>query len=833
MELVFLETWFLGPLLMLAVACGGGLLVRRLAGGALSGLMVLPVGFALAMAVTAFLTAFGPTARLAAPSLVVIAIAGFAIERHAVAAAVRGRAWASPGFLWPAAVTFAAFAVVAAPVFLTGHVTYTGYARIVDIAHQFDFTHWLVNEGRVRPETRDFSYREVVTKTLDIGYPAGGQSALGSFAQILGVDIPWVWQPFMAVNGGMLALGLYALLGRAIDNRPFRALAATIAAQPNILYGYALVGGIKEFTSAMCLVACAALLPPLLTAGPQRWRDVIPLGVAAAAAVAAFSLTIGPWLAVIVAGIVVVQLASSGRLRALGRLGVVAVVALALSAPTVYLAVTKLLPVAGMAEGAASARTTLNDLGNLGAPVPIRSVAGIWISGDYRNPVKGDTTLTNALIVLALLLVVAGLVRAIRRRDLPLLLVGASVTLAVLYFAQRTGPWIQFKGLTTSAPIVLAMAFVGAAALGSWSARFVRRGPPGLLGWVAAAVLAGGVLLGNAYAYHDVTLAPHDRMRDLQRLGGELPKDAKFSLMPSWEEAGEYFLRDQHLSARPNGFLQVRPGVPHEQQFSYDLDEMAFSYVQAMDLVVVRRAPSSSRAPANYRLLKRTKFYDVWQRAAPASTVLEHVASPDVSPAERKAACVRLQRRTRSAQGSDLRLAYVEGTYTTKAPLGSGTGMSANWAVANPDAVLMYGPGQVERGIGLPAGTFDVWISGPIARAVKLELDGRELGEVSDAWSYPGTAWNHAGVLTTRQRDDHVLKVSRGGGSLAPGDGAKDQAIGPVVFARREARAGEVRYAPVSQARRLCDRIEELDWIELVRGLGPKAQLVSESTTSR
>jgi hypothetical protein len=251
-----------------------------------------------------------------------------------------------------------------------------------------------------------------------------------------------------------------------------------------------------------------------------------------------------------------------------------------------------------------------------------------------------------------------------------------------------------------------------------------------------------------------------------------------------------------------------------------------------MDLIVVRRGPSASRAPANFRLLKRTRFYDVWQRAAPASTVLDHVPSPDVSPAAREAHCEQLERRARRAGDPDLRLAYVEGVYTTKAPLGVGSGMSANWTVANPDAVMMYGPGQVEQGIALPAGTFDVWLSGPIAREVELELDDRVIGKVSDAWSYPG-AWNHAGVLTTSTRGDHVLRASRPGGSLAPGDGAKDQPIGPVVFARREARAGEVRYAPLSRAPQLCERIADLDWIELVRGLGPDAQLVSEQATSR
>ena len=47
-----------------------------------------------------------------------------------------------------------------------------------------------------------------------------------------------------------------------------------VAAQPNILYGYALVGGIKEFSSAALLVGTAATLPPLLDRRETSLRAV-------------------------------------------------------------------------------------------------------------------------------------------------------------------------------------------------------------------------------------------------------------------------------------------------------------------------------------------------------------------------------------------------------------------------------------------------------------------------------------------------------------------------------------------------------------------------------
>jgi hypothetical protein len=815
-EPVFVETWLLGPLLMLVVAWGCGLLVRRAAGGQLPALLLLPVGYALTVATAAFLTGFsGGIARLAAPAICVLAGLGLLLERRTVRDGWRARPWRSRSVLWPAGVAFVAFAVVAAPVVLSGHVSYTGYARIVDIAHQFDFTRWLVEHGRMRPSTRDYSYLEVVTKTLDIGYPAGGQSALGAFAQLLGVDIPWVWQVFMAFNGAMLGLALYALLGRAIDAVPLRALAAAVAAQPNILYGYALVGGIKEFTSATSLVATAALLPPLLAERPASARALLPLGVAVAAALAAFSLTIVPWLGVIGAGVVLLLLTRRDRVRSLARVALIGAVGLALAAPTGYLAITKLLPVAGQAVG--SGATVLTDLGNLGAPMPVRAVSGIWISGDYRFPSGGDTPLTNVLIVLAFGLVAVAAVRVIRRRDWPLAFIGAAVGIAVYYYDTRTGPWIQFKALTTSAPVVLALAFVGAAELATLARRLLRRRVAMGLGWLAAAVIAGGVLLGNAYAYHDVTLAPHDRIRDLQALGGEL--HGQPALLPYWEEVGEYMLRRQHVSARPNGFLQIRPGVPLEQQFAYDIDDLVFPYLESQQLLVLRRGPTQSRPPANYRLERRTASYDVWRRVAPPSTVLAHVPSPDFSRKDRTGLCRALVRRA-ARGGAGEQLAYALQPKAVTALLDEkGADLTGLWQPAGNGAVYMYGPGDDRRGLGLPhSGSYDVWITGAISRPLTVTLDGRRIGTVSDAWSYPG-GWTRVGSITAKGRA-HQLQLERGGGSLAPGNGADDQPIGPLVFVPHQAGAAAVRYAPLSRAPALCRRVGRLDWIELVRGLG-------------
>ena len=83
---------------------------------------------------------------------------------------------------------------------------------------------------------------------------------LGIGDELLGNDIAWLFQPYLAFLAAMLALALYA-----VARRPDRVaagcarVAAFVAAQPALLYGYALWGGIKELATAWLLALIAAL----------------------------------------------------------------------------------------------------------------------------------------------------------------------------------------------------------------------------------------------------------------------------------------------------------------------------------------------------------------------------------------------------------------------------------------------------------------------------------------------------------------------------------------------------------------------------------------------
>ena len=78
---------------------------------------------------------------------------------------------------------------------------------------------------------------------------------------------------------------MYGLLHDIVASARLRALAAFIAAQSALLYGYGLWSGIKEITSAALIALFAAHLATLVkmpreTAPPARDRDRAPACVA-------------------------------------------------------------------------------------------------------------------------------------------------------------------------------------------------------------------------------------------------------------------------------------------------------------------------------------------------------------------------------------------------------------------------------------------------------------------------------------------------------------------------------------------------------------------------
>ncbi|MBA2261521.1 MAG: hypothetical protein H0W03_02505 [Solirubrobacterales bacterium] len=799
--MTFLLSWLILPLLVAVLSLGIGLLLRRVAAlPDLAGVLLLPVGFAGVVVISDYTTQFGVTAELTGPAIVAVALAGLVVARRDLPAIVRpARAW-----LWPGLAALLPAGAIAAPVVLTGNAGLTGYGRIVDIGHQLKFTDHIATAGRQVPTVIESSYLETVFKMTSVGYPGGSQAALGGTSGLLDLDPVWAYQPLLALFAAVLGLSLYVLLGRAISSAPWRAVAAGVAAQPTILYSYALNGGIKELAAVAALALVAALL---VTHRPSavRWRQLLPAAVAVAAACAVFNLGIVPWLGMLIALLLGVDLATRPRrVRTLGRWAALGLMALPLVIPTILVA-TRLAPVA--TQGGPP------DMGNLAAPISGWAAVGPWIILDHRYPIEGFgyDTYTYVLIAVVLAFATLGLARTLRRWDVGLLSLGVGGAVAFLFVTDRAGPWGDLKAYSLTAPVTMALAFAGTYAL--------RRGRVGRwLAPAATAVVALSVLVGNALVYHGITLAPYERFADLERLGEKYAGEGP-AVMNTFDEFAEYLLRDTKVAGivnPPGGRYELGPTALPGLQFVRDPDELARSWLDEHRLLFVRRDPTASRPPSNWRLAERTEFYDVWRRQEGAPQVVTHFPLTG-QPGERTRSFCREVRDELRDAGDDAWLAYAVAPDVVQFTAAEADGPPL-WLQGGPD-FFARGPGTLEGTVSLPApDRYTLWLRGSFGREVRVVVDGEEVGGLRWQQSYPGQ-YEIVGDIDL-SAGEHTFAIVRGGGSLLPGtgnevaDSRQTTLIGPLAFAPSPSE--QVKYTPAGELGDVCRSETRLDWMEVL-----------------
>jgi hypothetical protein len=809
----FISGCILFPLVLLALSAGGGLLVRRLGGGWLPGGLVLPVGFALLVATCSFVTYIHWLAPATGYIALILALVGFLLELRAAAS----RAPRLQGIPWAALAGLGAFAAIGAPVLLTGTPTWTGYTRIVDIGLQMDLAQHLAQAGRAAVGN-DSSYHVVVQKLIGIGYPGGAQATLGVVAKLIHTNVAWCYQMFHAFAAAMGALAIYSLLGRVTASRPLRALGAFVAIQPNVLYAYALEGGIKELTTASLLMVGVAVLAERLPgqAGPRL--SVLPAAVAISGAFAAFSDGVGPWLGLLLVGLFVLTLVRRERLRALADWGLLAAIAIVISLPGLISAATQL---SGVAGGAIGGTIDLGN-GNLSAPVPDWSAAGIWLTGDYRFPLV-HVAMTHRLDVFVIVFAVLGILYALGRQRWVIAFAGIAAPIALAYYIAHTTAWLQFKAFTITGVFALTLAFAGAAALHE-----SRRRGLALLGWLVAAVLAGGVLYGNAIIYHDTTLAPAARYHDLAAIGKRYAGQGP-ALFPAFDEYAEYFLREEQATSSENPAnleFGLVPGVvePNGIGYSLNLNQFLQPYLQKFKLIVQPRGPLSNRAPSNWDLVQQTPYFNVWRRVRPATDVYAHLPLSGLAHERTPAICGVLQKDVREA-GPGATVAYVPAPTATQVTPAAGVHPDY-WKPAGGELVA-YGAGSDRTSFTLPrAAAYDIWMEGTVGRPIKFLIDGHSVGTLAYEERYPNQ-FLHVGA-SELAAGHHTLEIVRGGGSLHPGSGddvdPDTRGLGSVVLMPQGSQSYRVRVAPAAAAARICAAPVGYEWIEVLRPGAASAQ---------
>ena len=291
--------WILLPLVLGALALGCGLLLEVITGRRLSGVLLAPAGLAVIVVVAGFTVSNDNTAELTTPLVIALAVAGFALGAP-------GRARSADA--WALAAAAAVYAVFAAPVVLSGEATFAGYIKLDDTATWLAITDRVMDHGRDLQGLGPSTYEVTLRSYLENGYPVGSFVPLGIAHSITGQDSAWLFQPYIAFLAAMMALALYGLAASILRSPALRAAVAFLAAQPAILFGYSLWGGVKEIAGAWILATVAALLAPLLS-DRLDLRALVAPTVACAATLAILSVAGAAWLApslLLVAGVLIV-----------------------------------------------------------------------------------------------------------------------------------------------------------------------------------------------------------------------------------------------------------------------------------------------------------------------------------------------------------------------------------------------------------------------------------------------------------------------------------------------------------------------------------------------
>ena len=279
------QATLLYPCLLALLCVGAGLLVDRVSGGFLPG-MLLPAIGAAALIGASQLTTYSVFAAPATPYvLALIAIAGFALGWRRLAVALRAGGWRRSG--WQLAVPVLAYIAAIAPVLFAGRPSFSSYGVLSDSAFHMLGADFLIRHGQ------DFShldlrnsYGQYLNAYYNTSYPSGADTLFGGSAFLLHVPLIWAFQPFNALMLALTAGPAWVLVRRIGLDGWLAAVATLSITLPALVYGYELIASVKEITALPMILTLGALL-----ALHSRWLRGPPFGAVPFALVAAAGIS--------------------------------------------------------------------------------------------------------------------------------------------------------------------------------------------------------------------------------------------------------------------------------------------------------------------------------------------------------------------------------------------------------------------------------------------------------------------------------------------------------------------------------------------------------------
>jgi hypothetical protein len=446
-------------------------------------------------------------------------------------------------------------------------------------------------------------------------YPTGPHSLVASIAAGLGVPVDAAFTGLLLATLALAALTALSLLREASTAR--RLAGALIAGIPYLAASYTVQTSFKETLLGLLVIGWTLSLPVALAALRSRPRAILPLAALAAGAYADYSFVGLGWLGIVAVGYLAAKLVTAGRLPRVDRAARWAIAAALLGAVVVLSAIPQLSRAVRTVKDVAGGATTG---GNIRAELPSYEVFGAWPSSDLR-PLGATHPMQRGLALLA----ACAAVWAARwwwRRRRPELPVAAAATLVTYAGARLTAtPYYSGKALAVAA-FAMGLMTVSAVVLALPSPSRARGGGAlRVAGAGAGLVFLAVAAWSTALVLRGARVAPAEHTAELASLrpllnGSPTLYMGQNNYIP-WTLRGVKVAFPYIDIGRSQVDFDVRADKGWNVESTFDFDNVDPRYLDRFRFALAPRTPYASQPPPNWRLVRSTRSYEVWERHGP------------------------------------------------------------------------------------------------------------------------------------------------------------------------------------------------------------------------
>jgi hypothetical protein len=439
---------------------------------------------------------------------------------------------------------------------------------------------------------------------LPVSYPLGPHAVVAALSSGLGIRVDLAFTGFTFALPVLTAwTALHAL------RRPTwwgQLLVAIVVGMPYLVAAYYGEGAFKEVLQAQLVLAIALWLEcPVPASGRWRWA---PLALLVAGTASVYSAAGLPWPAAFFGLWLVVQAAIRiyhGGVRAAVTELRRQLLGVAVAVGVLFVVLVQELP--GIKDFL-QFKIPKSNLGNLAGPLSKWEAFGVWNNRDFRFGASPPFT-GGMWTAFALILVLFGVVWTLRRGRWMLPAAAAASYLIWVFSAHTQSPYVAAKALVILSPLLLLLA---ALPLAERSQRMPVE-------WLVIAPILALVLLvrvsdSSARVLRFSPVGPTSHLAQLRELREDLHGETTLFLgnddFIAWELAGVKVW----APVIGNQVLPILPQKGWTYGWTFDIDSVDVSAINASRWVITTRDAAQSALPPQLHLVRTTSDFELWRR---------------------------------------------------------------------------------------------------------------------------------------------------------------------------------------------------------------------------